>query len=121
VLPAYHKAAKYDMVLYGYAERKEVILPMAEKTRKQALIEKRNTLNILIRQEQNKEAAGKRKADTRRKILVGAAILNEAEKKPDIKTFLYKLLDSFLTRPDDRALFDLPALPDKEAEKEGEK
>jgi len=36
-------------------------------------------------------------------------VLNEAEQRPD-KAALLKLLDSFLTRPDDRALFNLSIL-----------
>ena len=40
-------------------------------------------------------------------------MLNEAEQRPD-KAALLKLLDRFLTRPDDRALFNLPTqLPDR--------
>jgi hypothetical protein len=41
--------------------------------------------------------------DTRRKTLAGVAVLDEAEQRPD-KAALLKLLDRFLTRPDDRAL-----------------
>ena len=51
-------------------------------------------------EEQGRERQKERKADTRRKILAGAAVLNEAEQRPD-KAALLKLLDRFLTRPDD--------------------
>jgi hypothetical protein len=44
-------------------------------------------------------------------------VLDEAEQRPEYKGALLKLLDRFLTRPDDRALFNLPTqLPDRPAE-----
>lgn len=54
-----------------------------------------------------------RKADTRRKILVGAAVLTALELGSDVPTFssladLTRWLDGRLTRPHDRAVFDLP-------------
>jgi len=55
-----------------------------------------------------RKKARKRKADTRRKILAGAWVLDEAEQRKDFGEFVLKQLDSFLTRPNDRALFDLP-------------
>lgn len=50
-----------------------------------------------------------RKADTRRKILVGAIVLARVEQKRLPPAELRAWLDEALTRPDDRALFDLPA------------
>ena len=49
-----------------------------------------------------------RQQDTRRKILVGAAILAKVERGEWPKDKLLEMLDSALTRPDDRALFELP-------------
>lgn len=83
------------------------------------LREKRDALNARIQLEVNRENAKKRKADTRRKILAGAAVLDDAEKHPKHKDQLYKLLGHFLTRPDDRALFGLEPLADGKA-KHGE-
>jgi hypothetical protein len=41
-------------------------------------------------------------------------VLDEAEQRPEYKAALLNLLDRFLTRPDDRALFNLPTqLPDR--------
>lgn len=57
-----------------------------------------------------------RQKDTRRKILVGAAILSKVERGEWPKDKLIAMMDATLTRPDDRALFDLPALPEKSAE-----
>ncbi len=71
-------------------------------------VKKRQALNAQIRQEAAREGKRKRTADTRRKILAGAWVLDEAEQRKDFREFVLKQLDSFLTRPDDRALFDLP-------------
>ena len=49
-----------------------------------------------------------RREDTRRKILVGALVLNQIERGEVSNETLRAALGRFLTRPDDRALFDLP-------------
>lgn len=59
------------------------------------------------------EARKNRRADTRRKILVGALILAKVERGEYPQEQLLAMLDQALTRPDDRALFELP--PRKEA------
>ena len=51
-----------------------------------------------------------RKADTRRKILVGGIVLAKI-KEGGLPPPLRDWLDQALTRADDRALFDLPPLP----------
>jgi len=56
------------------------------------------------------ESKKKRSEDTRRKILVGAAILAKVERGEWPQDKLLALLDASLTRADDRALFDLPAV-----------
>ncbi len=55
------------------------------------------------------EAKQRRAADTRRKILVGAAVLAKVEGGEWGKDRLLTMMDAALTRPDDRALFGLPA------------
>ena len=55
--------------------------------------------------------------DTRRKILVGTAILGKVEREEWPKEKLLAMLDATLTRTDDRALFDLPELPEKPIKK----
>lgn len=50
----------------------------------------------------------KRSQDTRRKILIGAAILAKVERDEWPEAKLLALLDATLTRADDRALFGLP-------------
>lgn len=50
----------------------------------------------------------KRSEDTRRKVLVGAVILAKVERGEWQQDKLLALLDAYLTRADDRALFGLP-------------
>jgi hypothetical protein len=78
------------------------------------LIEKRNTVNARIKQEQNKQRAGERKSDTRRKVLAGAAVLEWAKRDTEFSSRLITELKAFLVRDDDRALFGLPPLSKKE-------
>ena len=55
------------------------------------------------------ESKRERKADTRRKILVGAVVMAKVEQKVMDEKQLRGWLDEALTRADDRALFKLPA------------
>ncbi len=72
------------------------------------LLEKRKKLDALIQQAKAKEAAQKRKDETRRKILVGAAVLEAVAAGSFPEEDLKKILDTRLVRPGDRALFGLP-------------
>ena len=67
------------------------------KAREQAIEARRRTL----------ESRRSRKADTRRKILVGAIVLAKLERGEIARADLMRWLDAALTRGDDRALFDL--------------
>jgi large subunit ribosomal protein L7/L12 len=49
-----------------------------------------------------------RQQDTRRKVLAGAMILEMMERDENTRQRFTQRLDSYLTRPDDRALFELP-------------
>ena len=62
------------------------------------------------------ESKAKRAQDTRRKILVGAAILAKVERGEWPQDKLLALMDVSLARPDDRALFDLPAVQPQQPE-----
>ena len=53
---------------------------------------------------------GNRASETRRKILAGALILEIMEKDEAAKTRFMNQLDKYLTRDDDRALFNLKPL-----------
>ena len=78
------------------------------------LIEQRNAVTARIKQEQNKQRAGERKSDTRRKVLAGATVLEWAKRDNEFSSRLMAELKRFLVRDDDRALFGLPPLPNKE-------
>ena len=54
---------------------------------------------------------GKRSNNTRRKILAGAMTLEISERDQEARQRFIKQMDKYLTRTDDRALFDLPPLP----------
>jgi hypothetical protein len=56
------------------------------------------------------EAQRERKLETRRRILVGALIMNKAKEGAIEPSQLRAWLDEALTRADDRALFNLPLL-----------
>lgn len=59
-------------------------------------------------------AASKREraADTRRKILIGAFYLDQMQRNETLNAQIVQKLDAYLTRNDDRALFDLPPVAD---------
>ena len=54
------------------------------------------------------EVRRSRKNELRRKILVGAIVLDRVEREKFSQAELLAWLDAGLTRPEDRALFDLP-------------
>jgi hypothetical protein len=78
------------------------------------LIEQREAVNARIRQEQNKLNASERRADTRRKVLAGAAVLELAKRDSEFSSRLMTELRHFLVRDSDRELFGLPPLPKRE-------
>lgn len=62
------------------------------------------------KQEAQKRAAEAKKArsdDTRRKVLIGAMVLDHMSKNDATKNSIMDKLNAHLTRPDDRALFNL--------------
>ena len=86
--------------------------------------EKIAALEIALKQAKNKkqqiestkraaESKAKRTKDTRRKTLIGAAILTKVERGEWPQEKLLAMLDTFLIRPDERALFDLPTKPEE--------
>ncbi len=56
------------------------------------------------------EAAAKRTAETRRKVLVGALVLDQAKRDATVRDWLQQVLEAGLKRPDERALFGLAPL-----------
>lgn len=79
-----------------------------DSERVKKLKEQKKVIEQRLRKEQTRDKRKERKDETRRKILAGAWVLDEAKQRADFKEFVYGKLDSFLTRPADRVLFDLP-------------
>ena len=72
------------------------------------LLKKREQLNAQIAKERNKHTQQQRKEDTRRKILLGALMMEMMKKRELDEKKIMKKLDGFLTLDIDRKLFDLP-------------
>jgi hypothetical protein len=64
--------------------------------------------NMELRKKEEQEAA--RKADTRRKILVGAFLLERMHRDARLAAETLAQLDNYLTRDDERSLFGFSAL-----------
>jgi hypothetical protein len=78
------------------------------------LMEKRDAVNARIRQEQNRLNATQRRADTRRKVLAGAAVMEWAKRDNDFAKKLDAELKVFLVRDADREIFGLSPLKKQE-------
>jgi hypothetical protein len=93
----------------------EVLMSQAERVRTkiQALDERLTRLRVAKSRLIARESKTERKRDTRRKILIGGAVLAAVEHEgvPTLrsKSELGRWLDGRLTREHDRAVFDLPA------------
>ena len=81
--------------------------------RLETLLKKREQLNAQIQKQRNKQSQLKRKQNTRRKILLGALVMNLMEKGALSREEMMKELDVYLTKDIDRALFDLPPIDEK--------
>ena len=81
------------------------ITDLKERTRRaeQTLRNRRQRL-------ENAERAKNRKRDTRRKVLTGAAVITAAKTNPQLAKLLDQARNRHLTKPRDRALFDLSPL-----------
>ena len=96
----------------------------SEKEKELAKLEKleklkiqREKLNARIQATEARLKTSERKKDTRRKILVGSYYLDKATKEnamADIKA----LMEKYLTRNYDRALFEIDLLTEKKASRE---
>jgi hypothetical protein len=81
--------------------------PYIEKLKRQKQI-----LAARIQKAESLQKQRDRKADTRRKILLGAYFLDKLRKDGTLESIKPEM-NSFLTRDNDRALFGLPALETK--------
>ncbi len=76
-------------------------------SRLEQLLKKQEELKAQIRKEKNKLSQAEHKQDTRRKILLGALMMEMMKKGELDEKKIMKRLDSFLTKNIDRKLFDL--------------
>ncbi|ACK74162.1 hypothetical protein PCC7424_5603 (plasmid) [Gloeothece citriformis PCC 7424] len=74
--------------------------------RLEQLLKKKEQLNAQIQKIKARESAEKRKEDTRKKILLGALVMEMMDKGELDEAKIMKRLDGFLTREIDRRLFD---------------
>ena len=97
----------------------------AEKARKNADDKNKHVQQLIAKREAaearelQKVMKGERAADTRRKILKGVCLDRLIEQGVVRRDQVDAMLDATLTRADERALFDLPPLPESQAEPEG--
>ncbi len=89
---------------------------MSKKLEK--LLQKREELNAEIQKARARKTAQKRKEDTRRKILLGALVIEMMNRGELDDGVIMKRLEGFLTRDIDRKLFDFPLLGDDKVEKD---
>lgn len=82
---------------------------MAKKTNERiaALRKRRAEIDARLSQLEIREKAKERKRDTRRKVIAGAYALEHCEFDPAFKATLFGLLDQYVEREADRALFGL--------------
>ncbi|EDX82333.1 hypothetical protein S7335_890 [Synechococcus sp. PCC 7335] len=83
-------------------------------TKLERLLEKEAQLKAQIQQAKAAERTLEKKRDTRRKILVGAAVMARVENGKWPKEDLLSMMDGFLSRPNERELFGL-AVDEKDA------
>ena len=77
------------------------------------LEDKRRQIETQLRDLAAKERQEERRRDTRRKIIAGALALEHAAKNKDaFAEKLDRLIDEYVTKPDERALFGLDPLPE---------
>ena len=87
-----------------------------KKNRLDALTEKRDQINARIQTIRAKEQTQKRKTDTRRKILIGGAVLKMLKTGEMSKERISQIMNEYLENERDRTLFGLP--PKKAASSE---
>ena len=80
------------------------------------LRQKREQLDAQLRALEARNKQAERKADTRRKVIAGALALEHYEKNPnsEFRRIIFRLLDEYVLRPHDRALF--PELVEADAD-----
>ncbi len=81
------------------------------------LLEKEKQLKAKIQAAKSRESEKQRKLDTRKKILIGAMVLDGMKNNGDYKTKILQNLDKYLTKNKDRVLFELPEIQEEKESK----
>ena len=84
-------------------------------TKLERLLEKEAQLKAQIQQAKAAERTLEKKRDTRRKILIGAAVMARVERGEWPEADLRLMMNGFLTRASDREMFDLDGSTDSAA------
>ena len=79
-------------------------------TRLSKLEERRKQIDTQIQRIKAREQQQERKRDTRRKILIGAAVLERVKSERWPEERLHAMMDEYLDKEIDRRLFDLQPL-----------
>ena len=82
-------------------------------TKLERLKQRQKSINAQLRKEENKEKANERKADTRRKIIMGALALSHMEKDAAFKATCERLQREGISKNADRELFGLEPIPEE--------
>ncbi len=96
------------------AEEKSVVEESTKLSKLQRLEKRKKQIQSQILKEQNKEKTKARKADTRRKIIMGAIALSHMEKDAEFRAICERLQREGIKGDIDRALFNLEPLEEKE-------
>ncbi len=78
---------------------------MGNEQKLSRLEQKRQQIDQQILAIKARQKQQQRKDDTRRKILIGGAVLKEAQADPEFQQALQAILDKHITRDHDRKLF----------------
>ena len=91
--------------------------------RLETLTQRRARLDAQIKDIQARERKKERKEDTRRKIIVGALVLTHMEKnkRSELAKKVKALINEYVVKDKERALFGLAPLPKNDNETEDEK
>ena len=82
----------------------------------ESLLKRQEQLKAKIQKEKNKEKEKSRKEDTRKKIIIGAAIIKETETNDALKKWLDNYINNRITKASERELFGLPPLKNTRGE-----
>ena len=98
------------MVVYWSSHNQRGVTMAIDTTRLAKLEERRKQIDAQTQQIKAREQQQERKRDTRRKILIGAAVLERVKNGRWSEDRLRVMMDECLTKEIDRRLFGLPPL-----------